>query len=98
MAGTCGEAGNRCRFGMEGELPRCGRPCGGELSRHAARGPRFRDRGGFPSHSDWQVTAIMKDIPGADTTTALPGTPPLAPQPPQPQPPGAFPDQRLADV
>jgi len=40
----------------------------------------------------------MKDIPGADTTTALPGTPPLAPQPPQPQPPGAFPDQRLADV
>ena len=32
---------NRCRLDMEGELPRCARPCGRKLSRYAARGRGF---------------------------------------------------------
>ena len=43
-------------------------PAGGKLSRHAARGPRCRDRGGPPVISDWRATAITKDIPGASVS------------------------------
>ena len=52
---------------MEGELPRCARPCGRKLSRDAARGPRFGDRGDLSvTTTGRKVTAITKGGGWAD--------------------------------
>src|SRR6266581_3478991 len=57
--GTVRRGRNRCRFGMEGELPRCARPCGRKLSRDAARGPRFRDRGDLAGRIQPVVATVL---------------------------------------
>src|SRR6266571_5385034 len=49
-------------------------PAGGKTARHAARGPRFRDRGGL-SVPRWKVTAIMKGGWAATPAERLRGTP-----------------------